>query len=236
MLFMKKIELTQNKYTIVDDEDYEELNKYNWYTRKDRYVSYAVRTDNKLNKIIYMHRVIMKFFNPIEIDHINGNGLDNRKENLRICTRSQNNGNIRIPRHNTSGIKGVSWYRPTKKWVAQIGNNSKRVCLGYFSSKLEAKSVYTLASEKYFGEFYSDGIRKEDKKLQKEVNNIKLEKKERLYSHNVSGIRGVGWHKGSNKWRARIVINGKQKYLGTFPCIADAKAAYDVAAGNILND
>jgi hypothetical protein len=102
---MKKIQLTKNKYALVDDEDYEELNKYNWYYS---YQGYAVRTNHRLNKCIYMHRIIMNPLDYKQVDHINHNKLDNRKENLRICDRFQNLQNSKIRLDNKSGIKGVS--------------------------------------------------------------------------------------------------------------------------------
>jgi hypothetical protein len=98
--------------------------------------------------------------NGLQVDHVNGDKLDNRKDNLRICNGTQNQGNMKIPKHNTSGIKGVSWHKATKKWVANIRINKKPKYLGSFSSKLDAKEIYTKFAKQYFGEFYSDGIRK----------------------------------------------------------------------------
>ena len=236
---MKKVQLTQNKFTIVDDGDYEYLNKYNWYVAKSKYSYYAAfdRRNKKINKTIYLHRIIMNCPDGKFIDHINGNGLDNRKENLRICNKSQNSGNSKLRTDNTSGIKGVSWDKRNKKWVVRIKMDGKHKFLGYFSNKYYAKNVYEKVAKGYFGEFYLDGIRKKDIKLDNEINNIKLEKKERLRVTNKSGIKGVNYNKRNKKWVAQIRINKKvRKHLGYYNCIADAKAAYDVAAGNILND
>ena len=82
---MKKIKLTQNKYTLVDDEDFDYLNQFNWCAHKEKYNFYAVRTDNKLKKCIRIHRVIMNCPDSKFIDHKDGNGLNNQKENLRLC-------------------------------------------------------------------------------------------------------------------------------------------------------
>jgi hypothetical protein len=218
---MKKIQLTQNKVAIVDDEDYVELNKYNWYTNKSINTCYARRKVKKeLNKTtILMHRQIMNPPDNMLIDHINGNGLDNRKENLRICTRSQNNFNIIIPKHNTSGIKGVSFDKSKNKYIANIRVNNTTRHLGAFANKLEAKDAYTKAAKKYHKEFYSDGIRKVNKELQKEINSVELLVK----SRSKSGIKGVTWCKKSNNWQARVIINGKREHLGLFNSVVEAK-------------
>ena len=105
---MKKIELTQGKFALVDDEDFEWLNQWKWYANHLGYTWYVVRSvryDNEV-KAILMHRSILNAKIGEEIDHINHNGLDNRKKNLRICTRSQNNMN-RNKLRGTYKYKGV---------------------------------------------------------------------------------------------------------------------------------
>lgn len=88
-----------------------------------------------------------------EIDHINGNKLDNRIINLRLATRSQNNCNMLLRSDNSSGYKGVSWQLPNRKWVARISVNRKRITLGFFASKEEAAEAYRAASIQFHGEF-----------------------------------------------------------------------------------
>jgi len=118
---MKKIPLTQGKYAIVDDSDYERLNKYKWYVNKIGHSWYAVRDirlpTGKLK--IYMHRFVLGLgkSDKHQIDHINHNGLDNRKANLRIVTRSQNHMNT-ITNYGTSKYKGISWHKLSRKWRA----------------------------------------------------------------------------------------------------------------------
>ncbi|QBR52757.1 HNH endonuclease [Erwinia sp. QL-Z3] len=92
-------------------------------------------------------------FPDTEIDHINGEKLDNRITNLRIASRLQNNRNVIKRKDNTSGFKGVSWQLPNKKWVARISVNRKRLTIGFFDSKEEAAEAYKQASIKYHGEF-----------------------------------------------------------------------------------
>jgi hypothetical protein len=136
---MKYIELTQGKRAMVDDEDFEVLNKYKWYVEKKRggQVYYAGRSNGVGND--YMHRVIKNVPNGMFTDHVNGNGLDNRKENLCICTNAENLRNrTRLPENNTSGTLGVTWVKTNNKWRAQAMRNYKNVHLGYFSDKKEA--------------------------------------------------------------------------------------------------
>lgn len=162
----KEILLTQNMVTLVDNEDYEELNKYNWQCEKSfkprLYTSYVRRNNskNRLPKNVLMHRQIMDCPKNMVIDHINGNGLDNRKSNLRICTRGQNLANQRISRANTSGYRGVCWHKGCKKWASQIKTNNKQRCLGFYDNIIDAAIAYDNAALKYFGEFAYQNITK----------------------------------------------------------------------------
>jgi len=150
---MKEIKLTQGKVALVDDEDYEELNQYKWYAQKGGNAFYAARTALPSRSQIRMHRVIKKSPDDKEIDHRNHNGLDNRKENLRICTRSQNQYNQKLSKNSTSGHKGVSWKQQNKKWQAHITINGIRKYLGYYTAKEKARLAYNKAAKELFGEF-----------------------------------------------------------------------------------
>jgi hypothetical protein len=88
-----------------------------------------------------------------QIDHINGDPLDNRWSNLREATQSQNNWNTRLSRNNTSGYKGVSWHKGERKWDATIMAYGKSHFLGRFKTKEEARDAYIDASKKLHGEF-----------------------------------------------------------------------------------
>ena len=154
---MKRIPLTQGKFAIVDDVDFDWLNQYKWYSHIDRsknifYVNRGRRWGKRMITIL-MHRLIMNPIKGMFIDHINGNGLDNRRSNLRICTRSQNGMNRKMQNNNTSGYKGVIWSKSAKKWQVQIIFNKKRIHLGYFKIKKEGALAYNEASLKYFGKF-----------------------------------------------------------------------------------
>src|SRR5690242_17796567 len=98
-----------------------------------------------------MHRVIMNASADIHVDRINGDGLDNRRENLRLCTRDENMMNRRKNSNNSSGYKGVD--RNKGKWRAYIQVDKKWIHLGYFSTAEQAAHAYDNAAKKYFGEF-----------------------------------------------------------------------------------
>ena len=153
---MKQIELTQGKVALVDDEDYERLNNFKWYAHKKRNRYYALRgiCINSKSDIIRMHREILNAIGKIQVDHINGNGLDNRKENLRLCTNQQNHCNQKNPQKNNKlGIKGVHLDKKGKKFTAQIKIKGKVINLGFFNVLGDADSAYRIAENKYFGEF-----------------------------------------------------------------------------------
>ena len=157
---VKEILLTQGKKALVDDEDYARLIKYKWHIARNIGGYYAKRNaqvDGERHTI-YMHRVITNAPKGVEIDHHNHNTLDNRKQNLRLATGSQNLQNqkkslTRNGKPYTSRYKGVSWHKCAQKWRARIYINGKVKQLGCFESEIEAAHVYDAAAKKYFGEY-----------------------------------------------------------------------------------
>jgi hypothetical protein len=145
---MKKILLTQNRFTLVDDEDFEKLNKYNWCVSS----GYAVGGTNR-NGHFKMHRIILGVKRGQEVDHIDGNRLNNQKSNLRIASRTQNQMNRKIQINNHSGFKGVSWCKRTKKWLVQIRVKTKTIFLGYFEERIDAANVYNETAKRFFGQY-----------------------------------------------------------------------------------
>lgn len=148
---MKEITLTNsNKLIKVDDEDYQYLNQWEW--RLGRYNSILRGTrKNGIYKSYYIARQIMQTPNGMDTDHINGDRLDNRRTNLRICTHSENMRNKRAMLHKR--FKGVNWYKRMEKWIVKIRKDKKDYHIGYFDSEVDAAKAYNIAAIKYHGEF-----------------------------------------------------------------------------------
>jgi hypothetical protein len=148
---MKEIKLTQGKVALVDDEDYEYLNQFKWYAHKKPCTFYAERSvGNRKNRtLVRMHRVIMNTHDNMQVDHIDHNGLNNQKCNLRNCTASQNRMNKRP--FGKSIYKGVGFNEGLIQ--ARIRINNKQIHLGYFKSEELAAKSYDIAAKKYHGEF-----------------------------------------------------------------------------------
>lgn len=151
---MKEIKLTQGKVAIVDDEDFEFLSQWKWYVHgSGPRTCYAERKSEGDHKRVPMHRVIMNTPKGLFTDHINGNGLDNRRCNLRICTTAENQYNARRRHSNRSGFKGVYYDKAVGKWRAAITINQKKIHLGRKDTPQEAHQLYVEAAKKHFGEF-----------------------------------------------------------------------------------
>ena len=154
-----------NHEVIIDTEDYEKIKDYRWNIQfnKKRNKFTAVFMSLKKNKnktTMGLHQLIMS---DVWIDHKNGNIFDNRKENLRKCTNSENQMNASISKRNTSGYKGVSWDKNLNKWRVCIKIKESVVTLGYFVSKIEAAEIYNKKAHETFGEFARLNIIEEDK-------------------------------------------------------------------------
>ena len=152
---MKEIQLTQGKVALVDDADYDYLMKWKWHLFKMNRNNFYARTiiyKNKKRIAVVMHRLLVKCEGKI-IDHISGDGLDNRRSNIRCCTKSENPINRRININNLSGYKGVSWFKSVGKWRAQIQYKRIVYHLGVFEKRIDAAKAYNNAAQKYHGEF-----------------------------------------------------------------------------------
>lgn len=147
----KKIKLKDGVYAIVDESDYEELSKHKWTLKGDGYAHRG--TPRPERKWILMHRQIMQPLTSMQVDHINGNRLDNRKENLMIVNYSQSQINRKIGTNNKSGYKGVHKNNKSNKWFANIRIDGKIKYLGGFGDIKEAVRVRDNAVKKYYGDF-----------------------------------------------------------------------------------
>lgn len=144
-----KIFLTKGKYVLVDEDQYLSLSKHKWYCHSAKSnKDYARRGDG-----IFMHRFLMNSPEGLTVDHINGDSLDNRKINLRVCTLAENLRNKNIGKNNTSGFKGVGWHKGKQRWWAQVKLNGKKAYYQHFKDKEDAIEAYKRESRNYFGEF-----------------------------------------------------------------------------------
>ena len=157
----KVIPLTQGQIAIVDAEDYDFLMQWKWYADwKHGIKGYYAARKSRVGEFdrettVLMHRVIAKAPRGMDCDHRNLNSLDNRKENLRVATRSQNNANRRKHKQNRSGFKGVGYHANTsdKVWEARIKVNGRLRYLGSYSNPEDAHAAYLKAATETFGEF-----------------------------------------------------------------------------------
>jgi len=156
---MKEIPLTQGLVALIDDAEFEKLNQFKWYAGRGGKTFYAKRNVLKQNgkkTTIRMHRIILGIPNDKQVDHIDGNGLNNQRVNLRSCTNAENMRNRHgLTASNTSGYRGVSWNKSRGKFQARIRVNGLAVYLGRFTTAVEASGVFDAAAQKHYGDFYT---------------------------------------------------------------------------------
>ena len=149
---MSFIPLTQGKFAVVDESDVKMLSEWSWCVNAYGYARRAYRVGGKLTEM-WMHRYILGAEPGKDVDHINGDKLDNRRCNLRICTRSQNLMNKRVSNSHTSRYKGVFWEKRHKRWVAKISCAGKQHYLGEYKDEWDAACSYNAKALELFGEF-----------------------------------------------------------------------------------
>lgn len=137
---------------MVDDCDFDFLNQWKWTVHKNKYAKRAEERNRK-HRTFFMHREILNVDLGIQVDHIDRNGLNNQRSNLRLDTQAQNCHNMGIPRHNVSGFKGVCWDASRLKWMAFLKLNRRFKNLGRFQDVVDAAKKYDECSVKFFGEY-----------------------------------------------------------------------------------
>ena len=154
---MKEIQLTQGKVALVDDEDFEYLNQWKWQANKKKSKKFYAWRGKKIDgryRMIYLHRFLLKLTDKkIFVDHVNMDTLDNRKENLRICTHSQNQMNKNKNSRNSLGYKGITYDKRVNRYYASITLDKKTFYLGGYIDPIDAAKAYNKAAIKFFGEF-----------------------------------------------------------------------------------
>jgi len=148
---MKEIILTGGHITLVDDEDYECLKDFKWTLMRQQNVKSQYAQCKIHGRVQLMHRIITSAPRGSVVDHINGNGLDNRKNNLRVCSQADNCRNQKLSHNNKFGYKGVQ--KKNSKYTASIRVNRQLIHLGIFNTPQEAADAYDCAAVEHFGEF-----------------------------------------------------------------------------------
>lgn len=143
---------TKGEEILFDKEDYEKIKNVCWGKNKGGY-AYGSLRDDPQHKSVFMHRIVIDCPKGLFVDHINGIKTDNRKENLRIVTMAQNEMNKGTRKDSSSGCKGVTWNKKSKKWLARISVDKVRYCLGYFDKFEDAVQARREAEKKYYGEY-----------------------------------------------------------------------------------
>lgn len=145
---MKKIPLGNGEFALVDDSDFDWLSKYTWHRETRELCKYATRNRLKGETAFskFMHRLIMDAPPKTRIDHINGNGLDNRRSNLRFCDHSQNLCNRRLNKNSATGLKGVHFNQNLRKWTVSICKNNHQFRVGTYSTSHDAMIAYDAAA------------------------------------------------------------------------------------------
>lgn len=152
---MRTIPLTQGKVAIVDDEDFEWLNQWKWHvvSRSAMYAARSMWKGNRKKLNVRMHRMILSVKNGMIVDHINGDSLDNRKSNLRVCRHANNMRNRKPVKGSSSRFIGVHFHIPRKKWVASLSTGNKYYYLGIFKNEEDAARARDIKATEMFGEF-----------------------------------------------------------------------------------
>lgn len=228
----KQIPLTKGKFAIVDDEDFEELNKYKWQAelRNGRKVWYAVthiwtgeyKTNDKgwkikIRKKVRMHNFIMK---ELGIDHIDGDGLNNTRANLRKATNTQNQFNKSKRNDNTTGYKNVFYNKNSGKFLAKLQVNRSVISLGEYKDKELAYYAVCKKMIELHGEYVHNDVLEWVKEYER-INESKLDDINRYINNKIDGLRDnntsgyphVYFNKKMNKYFSRVIVNGKSKVV-----------------------
>lgn len=158
MILIVKSKKHGEKEVLIDDSDFFKVSQLKWHLLYDKcingfYIITTLYTDNK-KRTVYLHRFVMGCPKDKIIDHINHNTLDNRRCNLRICTKLENNKNVSIRKNKiTSKLKGIYFKKADNKYVAQIGYNKNKIHIGYFKTEKEAYEAYNNKALELFGEY-----------------------------------------------------------------------------------
>ena len=237
----KEIELQNGMKAIVDDEDYERVNQYNWVcTKKDTSIEVHSRfkmPGEKRTKLHTLSKIILNH-HPEKgkcIWHKNRNFYDFRKENLLIIDQEKVLHLSRGKRKGTSKYKGVSYSKRRKEWVTQVRFKGELVYCGYFKNEEEAALAYNEYARKYFGELcYLNEIGKDNSAIEAEVAKKSVAQRRKKSDVHTSHYKGVSYD--GFKYTAKIYVDKKEDYLGYYGTEIEAAKAYDKKAKELFGD
>jgi hypothetical protein len=218
---MKLIPLSQGLFAKVDDEDYDWIMQWKWYANKAKHTIYATRHESIKGRkgakrgLIKMHRFILNNPTCENIDHADHDGLNNQKSNLRIANDRQNNANRKSQKGSSSKYLGVIHIKERGVWHARIRNNHKAILLGDYKQEDEAAEAYNIAAKKIHGEFANLNDIPE--------NLIRLGK----IIYNKPKYKGVRYDKIKDNYFVVLIINKKEKRMGTFKSEKEAALVYN---------
>jgi hypothetical protein len=220
-----EIPLSRGLVAIVDAEDAGRvLAEGKWHAAPSGRTVYARRNfwlgGGRYGSIM-LHRFLTGW--PLA-DHANGDGLDNRRQNLREATSRENAMNRRLRSDSGSGYKGVSWSSSQQMWRAYVHANGRTISLGSYENAAEAGRAYDVGARHFFGQFAALNFPGEEP-----VGSV-ADLENQLMRTNRSGYRGVSWYKPSGRWVAQIVGDGRKLHLGLFDDPVEAARVYDAAA------
>lgn len=148
----QSIRLRNGVCAYLDDADYDRSTDFHWHKTLNGYAAGSV-VEQGVRKRVYLHRWLMNAQPGQLVDHIDGNKLNNRRSNLRLVTRSQNQANRRRNRTSRSRYKGVTWHKRRRLWMARIQVRGRRITIGYYADPLHAAYEYDAFARNYFGEY-----------------------------------------------------------------------------------
>lgn len=213
------VPLTQGKAAVIDDEDAARVLAYKWSAYTSRGKWYARRSISGADgkpRHLQLHRFIASAPQGTGVDHVDGDGLNNRRSNLRLSSHAQNGANQRRPKNNTSGYKGV--HRAEGRWAAKVGSTY----LGVYATPEEAARAYDTAAREIYGDFARLNFPDEQIVVARRVGGP---------AHNsTSGVRGVVFNKQAGKWTARMRHQGRRLFVGYYATAEDAAQAIKAKA------
>lgn len=221
-----EVKIKSKKYgeniLIIDDEDWSSIRDYTLNLQKKNNGFYVNLKKGDWSEAL--HRFLMNAPHGLEVDHINRNGLDNKRSNLRLATKAQNSYNKFDSKNSASGFKGVYWAKDKSLWCARITVNNKAIQGGYFKCKIDAAHRYNELAVEYFKEFaYLNTFTKEQ--LDSRLNEPRWGKGIKRCK---SGFRGV--YEMGGRYVAHIRKEGKKVHIGCYGSAKEAAIAYNKEA------